>query len=65
MPDALLTEEEIAIARGVVYYRDIRMRFCKICRIYGKTQPELERLVCLYNQMLQEGNLAETPFELK
>jgi hypothetical protein len=65
MPDPLLTDEEIAIARAVEEYRSIRMRWCKICRIYNLSQEELERMLCLLHQMEQEGNLIETPFEVK
>jgi len=51
-----LTDKEWGIAKAIRYYRNIGMRWCKIERMYQISEAEGKRLLCLYQQGLEEAS---------
>ena len=48
-----MKEDEIrTIGKQLVHYRSIGMRWCKLRKMFNKTDREMKRIISLYNALL-------------
>lgn len=54
-----LTEGDCKIARQVCEYRKLKMRWCKLERMFNMPVKELKKLQCLYRASLEDKDQVE------
>jgi len=50
----MITKEELRIGYQINEYRKIKMRWCKLSRMFNMPVKNLKRLQCLYKAFLED-----------
>jgi hypothetical protein len=43
-----LNQEDLELAKSLIKYRKLGIRWCRLSKRYDRPVPELKRLICLY-----------------